>query len=88
MDNVRQSVKLGHQLNRPYLNIVFQRGSVDESGVNGCRIEDVIDALVDKLREYQSGSLTCAENEETMDFLELQACPIAAAQTEAGSGRI
>ncbi|MHB8636680.1 MAG: hypothetical protein ACYC96_09435 [Fimbriimonadaceae bacterium] len=50
---------------------MFQRGSVDEAGVNGCRIEDVIDALVDKMRDYQSGQLACAENEEAMDFLEL-----------------
>ena len=58
-------------MERPFLTVVFQRGSVNDSGVNGCRIEDVIDALVDKLRDYQSSSLGCDENEETMDFLEL-----------------
>ncbi len=71
MNDKSQPEGRGHRLERPYLTIVFQRGSVDELGVNGCRIEDVLDALGDKLREYQSGSLACAENEETMDFLEL-----------------
>jgi len=71
LNNERPSTKIGHRLERPFLTVVFQRGSVDDEGVNGCRIEDVIDALVDKLREYQSASLSCDENEETMDFLEL-----------------
>lgn len=61
----------GQHVDRPFLSIVFQRGPVAEVGVNGCRVEDVIDALVEKLREYQSGTLACTENEETMDFLEL-----------------
>ena len=65
------SAQVGHRLERPFLTVVFQRGAVDEACVNGCRIEDVIDAVVAKLREYQSSSLACAENEETMDFLEL-----------------
>jgi hypothetical protein len=71
MSEKNQAGGSGHRLERPYLTIVFQRGSVDETGINGCRVEDVLDAIVDKLREYQSGSLACAENEETMDFLEL-----------------
>ena len=71
MNNDRSSAQPGHRLDRPFLNIVFQRGSADEAGVNGCRVEDVLDAVVDKLRDYQAGSLACAENEETMDFLEL-----------------
>src|SRR5579872_2583785 len=71
MKDNSQTENRGHRLERPYLTIVFQRGSVDEAGINGCRIEDVLDAVVDKLREYQSGGLACAENEETMDFIEL-----------------
>ena len=71
LNSDKPSAQLGHRLERPYLSVVFQRGSVDQAGTNGCRIEDVIDAVVDKLREYQSGSLACDENEETMDFLEL-----------------
>jgi len=71
VSNDKVNPRTGHVLEREFLTIVFQRGSVDDAGVNGCRVEDVIDALVDKLREYQYGSLSCPENEETMDFLEL-----------------
>jgi len=71
LNNDKPSAQHGHRLERPFLTIVFQRGSIDEAGINGCRIEDVIDAMVDKLRDYQSGALMCDENEETMDFLEL-----------------
>jgi hypothetical protein len=65
------SQKSGHQVDRPFISIQFQSGQVAQGGINGCRIEDVIDLLIDKLRDYQVGNLACAENEETMDYLEL-----------------
>lgn len=54
-----------------FITIKFQKGSVQENGVNGCRIEDVIDVLSSKLGEYQSGPVACLENAEALHHLEL-----------------
>ena len=61
----------GNRMERPFISITFQHGPVSAGGANGCRVEDVIALVVDKLREYQSSSLACVENEESMDYLEL-----------------
>jgi len=43
-----------------YINIKFQRGPVNEAGVNGCQVEDVIDFLVAHLRDLNVG-LYCTQ---------------------------
>jgi hypothetical protein len=52
-----------------FLRIRFQEGHVRDVGVNGCFVEDLIDAAIDRIRFYQSGGLACAENEATLAFL-------------------
>lgn len=47
---------------KPFIHIIFQRGSVEEFGINGCRIEDVIEALQERLLDHQGRSLSCEEN--------------------------
>jgi hypothetical protein len=54
-----------------FIDIVFQHGSPDEVGINGCRIEDVIDLLIKKLLDFQGRSLACEENAEALNHLEL-----------------
>ena len=54
---------------RPFINIVFQHGHPNEVGNNGCRVEDVIDVLVDKLLDFQGRDLTCEENAEALEHL-------------------
>lgn len=44
------------------IDIRFQAGPIQENGVNGCSIEDVIDVLVDRLNGYQNGPFRCREN--------------------------
>ena len=46
----------------PYIKITFQHGSVTENGVNGCRIEDVIEILQKRLLDHQGRGLACEEN--------------------------
>ena len=46
----------------PYASIKFQRGPIQEVGVNGCSIEEVIDVLVTRLEGFQKGPLKCREN--------------------------
>lgn len=54
-----------------YMDIVFQHGAPDEVGINGCRIEDVIDQLIKRLLDFQGRSLACEENAEALNHLEL-----------------
>lgn len=54
---------------RPYISIVFQHGHPNEVGVNGCRVEEVIDVLVDRLLDFQGRDLACEENAEALEHL-------------------
>ena len=56
-------------IQRPFISIVLQHGHPNEVGINGCRIEDVIDLLVDKLLDFQGRDLACEENAEALDHL-------------------
>jgi len=56
----------GQVFERPYIRVVFQSGLPRESGVNGCRVEDVIEVAMDRLEQYQNGPLACSENEEAI----------------------
>jgi hypothetical protein len=53
----------GQVIERPFIRIEFQSGLPREVGVNGCRVEDVLEAALDRLNMYQRGPLACAENE-------------------------
>lgn len=55
---------------QPYIHILFQRGSVPEVGVNGCRLEDVIEVLQQRLLDHQGRSLGCQENAQALYHLE------------------
>ncbi len=53
----------GEVVEREFIRVVFQSGFPKDVGINGCRIEDVIELAIDRLEEYQSGPLACVENE-------------------------
>ena len=46
----------------PLIRIKFQLGPIQEVGINGCSIEDVIDVLVARLEGFQKGPFKCREN--------------------------
>lgn len=54
---------------RPFIQVVFQHGHPNEVGVNGCRVEDVIDLAVDRLLDFQGRNLACEENMEALEYL-------------------
>lgn len=54
---------------RPFIQVVFQHGHPNEVGINGCRIEDVIDVAVDRLLDFQGRNLACDENAEALEHL-------------------
>jgi hypothetical protein len=55
----------------PFIKITFQHGHPQEAGINGCRIEDVIDVLVDKLLDFQGRDLACEENATALYHLDM-----------------
>ncbi len=55
----------------PYIKITFQHGSPDMVGINGCRIEDVIEIISEKLLDFQGRDLSCDENAEALYHLDL-----------------
>lgn len=54
-----------------FVRIVFQHGHPQEVGINGCRIEDVIDLLVTKLLDFQGRDLACEENATALYHLDM-----------------
>jgi hypothetical protein len=54
-----------------HIKITFQHGHPQEVGVNGARIEDVIDVLVEKLLNFQGRDLACEENATALYHLDL-----------------
>lgn len=51
-------------------NIDWQCGPIQEVGINGASIEDVIDLLVARLRGFQDGPFKCRENALAITKLE------------------
>lgn len=54
-----------------FIKIQFQHGNPDDEGVNGCRVEDVIDLLQEKLLDFQGRELACEENATALYHLDL-----------------
>ena len=53
----------GEVFETEFIRIVYQKGFLHDVGVNGCRVEHVIDALIEKLVSYENGTLACQENQ-------------------------
>ena len=49
-------------LDESCIDIKFQVGPIQDVGINGCSIEDVIDVLVARLEGFQKGPFKCREN--------------------------
>ncbi len=73
VQEVTKSVKHsgGELVERPFIRVVYQSGLPTEVGVNGCRIDDVVNVAIDKLQFYQDGPLACEENAEAIRYLKL-----------------
>lgn len=55
---------------RQYIDIQFQDGPIEEVGINGAGIEDVIDLLIERLRGFNEGEMRCRENSLAITALE------------------
>lgn len=45
-----------------FTRVVFQKGPINETGVNGCHNEDVLAIVADRLECFQDGPFACVEN--------------------------
>jgi hypothetical protein len=61
----------GEVVELPFIRVVFQCGLPKDAGLNGCRVEDVIDVSLFKLNQFQNGPLACEENAEAIRYLKL-----------------
>lgn len=52
-----------------FIRVKFQNGLPPEVGINGARVEDLLDLISAKLENYQKTSLACGENEEALAAL-------------------
>lgn len=59
----------GWLVENEFMRIQFQHGLAPVVGVNGVRVDDVIEAAIARLDRYQQGSLACRENVEALDAL-------------------
>lgn len=59
-------MSVGETVERPFVKITWQKGIPDEVGLNGCRIDDVLELVSEKLKAYQAGPLACEENDEAI----------------------
>lgn len=61
------------QIRTDFIDITFQHGPPQDVGINGCRVEDVIEVIVQKLLDFQGRELACEENAEALYHLQ-EAC--------------
>ena len=45
----------------------FQKGPVEEVGVNGCQNEDLLIIIIDRLEHFQEGQFACEENQQALE---------------------
>jgi hypothetical protein len=67
---ISTELKPGSPLPEPVAEIAFQRGPVNECGINGCHNEDLISIVVDRLQAFQAGKFSCRENALALTKLE------------------
>jgi hypothetical protein len=57
------------QYNVGILDIKFQNGPIQEHGVNGVQMEDLMAVCIHRLQGFQSGPYACAANQLALDHL-------------------
>lgn len=54
---------------KPLLTIFFQKGPIQENGINGVQNEELLMVVIDRLIGFQTGEFACDENEEALRHL-------------------
>ena len=58
-----------YRFENEFMTIQFQQGLPPDVGLNGVRVEDVIEVAIAKLETYQAGKLACSENGDAINSL-------------------
>ncbi len=66
---ITPSAEGGEIMENDFIRVVFQKGFPSQVGVNGCRVEHVLDIAAARIEEYQQGPLACAENEDALQHI-------------------
>jgi hypothetical protein len=59
----------GEVIETDFIRVIFQKGFPSQVGVNGCRVEKVLEVAAARLQEYQRGPLACQENEDALSHI-------------------
>ena len=59
----------GEIMETDFIRVVFQKGFPAQVGINGCRVEHVLEVAAARIEEYQQGPLACAENEDALEHI-------------------
>ena len=52
-----------------FAKVSFQKGSIKENGVNGCKQEDLLEIVAHRLEYFQAGDLHCIENQIALNHV-------------------
>lgn len=57
-------------MNKPYVKLKFQEGDRKKHGMNGCKMEDVVDVLIHRLKQSNRGLYKNQDTETAILYLE------------------
>lgn len=60
--NANHEYKITPKMGLNLFIIKFQKGPIQEFGINGCQNEDLLEVIIDRLKSFQSGEFACREN--------------------------
>jgi hypothetical protein len=66
---LQSKVGAGEVVETPFIRVVFQKGFPSQVGINGCRVQDLLQVAISRLGEYQQGPLACEENDQAIAHL-------------------
>lgn len=68
--NAPVSYDIVHKTTGQTVNTIkFQKGPVQEEGLNGVFLEDLLLIVIDQLEHFQNSEFACVENEDTLRHL-------------------
>ena len=70
IDNQRHTYRIQSNSHMGITYFTFQEGAIQDVGVNGCQIEDLLQICIHRLQGFQKGAFPCRENALAITKLE------------------
>lgn len=67
---VSGTTEAGDDIVKETINIPFQKGNIQDNGVNGITNEALLTVVADRLRQLQQGDFPCRENHQALERVE------------------